>query len=510
MKIIISTSIFILLCLNVSIGQSVKAVGRHSVVDGAVLIPLHPQSPGGAVYDKSPQISVKDSVKILRDSLMYFRKSITSNTDNTYMITKLSNENKKLKNELVKMKLKADSESFFGYNRENNINILMIIAGIILSIIAYLSLKNKLFANINMKSFAMLISGKNKKEHIVVPKITVDQIKFDYGDLPVQSQYCQEINGIQSNKERCQTVENNLQKSFSNISYLQSKKGNNNSDWFVVGASSIGKSHITSKKPCQDNHYCANIKSGWGIAVSCDGAGSADNSEKGSLFVSKTTFEVFKGFLEENKLVNEKYLPKENQWQEISNKAFLSVYELLYEYAEKEKVEFNSLACTAIVVVFTPIGLLSAHIGDGRAGYCNENGEWKSLITPHKGEEANQTIFLTSSPWVNDSDFQMSGVKVPESKVINERAIAFTLMSDGCEAHSFECSKMDIDANKWIDPNEPSGKFFNPLMAQLKSMNDNEVSFDDVKISWIKFVEEGVQGLKDEPDDKTLIFGILL
>ena len=153
---------------------------------------------------------------------------------------------------------------------------------------------------------------------------------------------------------------------------------------------------------------------------------------------------------------------------------------------------------------------MSSHIGDGRAGYCTESGQWKSLLIPHKGEEANQTIFLTSSPWITDNDFQMSGVLVPESRVISEKVIAFTLMSDGCENHSFDCSKMDYEKNKWLDPNLPSEKFFNPLLEQLKQMHNHKVAFEEVTANWIKFIEEGTPGLKEESDDKTLILGILI
>jgi hypothetical protein len=92
------------------------------------------------------------------------------------------------------------------------------------------------------------------------------------------------------------------------------------------------------------------------------------------------------------------------------------------------------------------------HIGDGRAGFCSSaGGEWVSILTPHKGEEANQTIFITNN-WWSKSNFIMSGVSVPEARVIRKNPSAFTIMSDGCEAHSFECSIMDKATNKWSDP----------------------------------------------------------
>lgn len=300
------------------------------------------------------------------------------------------------------------------------------------------------------------------------------------------------------------------QRSFSNVSIVSQKKSSYKNDWFVVGASAIGKSHITSNKPCQDNHYCENIGNGWGIAISCDGAGSADNSDLGSEYIAKNAFKILKKFIDKKQYHKKNTLPSDGEWNDIAKKTFIQLHQNLEEFAKSKSVEINSVACTVIAVIYSPIGLLVAHLGDGRAGYCNENGDWKSIITPHKGEEANQTIFISSSAWKNRDDFIMSGVTVPEFRVIREKPIAFTLMSDGCENHSFECSKMDTTSNKWNDPNIPFPKFFNPLVEHLKELNKNKVSIVDANSKWKKFVEEGTQGMKEESDDKTLILGILI
>lgn len=299
-------------------------------------------------------------------------------------------------------------------------------------------------------------------------------------------------------------------KSFSNVEIPISKNifSSHSDNWFIVGASAIGKSHITSNKPCQDNHYCGSIGNGWGIAISCDGAGSADYSDLGSEFVAKDAYRIFKEFIENNGYHNKNILPSDNEWNLIAKEAFNQIYKNLEIFAKSRGLETNSVACTIIVIIYSPSGLLVAHLGDGRAGYCNEDREWKSAMIPHKGEEANQTIFISTTAWQNDNSFLMSGVPVPESRVIRERPIAFTLMSDGCEAHSFECSKMDATTNKWHDPNSPFPNFFNPLVEHLRELSISKVSIADANAKWRKFVEEGTQGIKDESDDKTLILGI--
>jgi serine/threonine protein phosphatase PrpC len=354
----------------------------------------------------------------------------------------------------------------------------------------------------------MLKKNRKKKCFIKIHIPTISSIENESSFTSKEVQNTSHV--IQSDQKIVEMCAVDLYKPFSNIKYTQSLSQFVNNSWFVVGASSIGKSHLSNLKPCQDNHYCESIKEGWGIAVICDGAGSANHSEIGSAFVAQTAYTEFKNRLLINQSVINNQLPNHDEWQNISVLTFKNIYNSLLDFANEKNIDFSSLACTVIVLVFTPVGILSTHIGDGRAGYCNEYGQWKSAITPHKGEEANQTIFLTSTTWVVSSNFKMSDTLVPESRVINEKAIAFTLMSDGCEAHSFDCSKMDFEANKWIDPNLPSDIFFNPLLNQLRSMYENKVSTEEVTSSWYRFIEIGTPGLKDEPDDKTLIIGILV
>ena len=44
------------------------------------------------------------------------------------------------------------------------------------------------------------------------------------------------------------------------------------------------------------------------------------------------------------------------------------------EVANKNNIPIKALSATAIVVIHTPKGLLVTHIGDGRAGYKNKEG----------------------------------------------------------------------------------------------------------------------------------------
>ncbi len=302
-----------------------------------------------------------------------------------------------------------------------------------------------------------------------------------------------------------------LPKSFSNVSRGLKKYESKDLKWFVVGASAIGKSHIKNSDPCQDNHFCQEVENGWGLAICCDGAGSAKNSHIGAAYVtSEIGPEFFKKLITGKEWYKDGELPSEEEWNHVARKGFEQIYSSLERFCRIRKLEIASVACTVIIVIFSPVGLLVAHIGDGRAGFCNEEGEWKSIITPHKGEEVNHTVFITSNRWIKDSDFVMSDVSVPECRVITEKPLAFALMSDGCESHSFQCSYMDKETNKWSDPNIPYPKFFNPLVKGLKQMHESRLSVLEANDKWRKFIEEGNTGLKEEPDDKTMILGVLI
>lgn len=274
-------------------------------------------------------------------------------------------------------------------------------------------------------------------------------------------------------------------------------------EWLVVHASVIGKSHTERGIPCQDSNQYIFLGKGWGIAVSCDGAGSAENSHLGSAFIAEKAVTLFKKIIEKEQWQIVPALPSQEQWNKIAQNALLKLRHALEEYALQENLPTESLACTIIVVIHTPLGILSTHIGDGRAGYCDVEAEWKPLITPWKGEEANQTVFITSQIWQEPQ-------KYIESHVMFGDYTAFTLMSDGCERHSFELSRFDAENQSYEELNLPYPKFFNPLVQTLQNMHQNQVPQEEIQQKWKSFLEAGNEGLKNEPDDKTLILGIAL
>jgi len=281
-----------------------------------------------------------------------------------------------------------------------------------------------------------------------------------------------------------------------------------NSSWVVVHDSVIGWQHKYGDEPtpCQDNNKHEPISDKCGIAVVCDGAGSACNSDLGSEFVSKEAVDVFKKLVIEHGW-NQGVFPEEKEWCEIADRALTTIYSRLKSHADTHSLDIDDLACTVIVLIYVPEGLLFTHIGDGRAAYQNADGEWISILQPHKGNEANQTIFITNEIWMKGG-LKLKGITVPESIVIKDDVVSFALMSDGCERHCFDLGSYDKANERFIPANRPHPGFFNPLRSALSAMVHAGVLDNEISKKWRGFLEKGTDGLRDEPDDKTMILGI--
>lgn len=278
--------------------------------------------------------------------------------------------------------------------------------------------------------------------------------------------------------------------------------------WFVVAASSIGRSHVANSTICQDSFYQEALGRDRGFAIVCDGAGSAANSAQGATHVARNCGpKLLKEYVTRHQLDIGGTLPDEADWTAFCQQTIAEMARSVRALAAVQEVTGNSMACTVILMIYSPEGIMIAHVGDGRAAYRDVDHTWQPLISPHKGEEANQTVFLTSLDWDHGRPLVMSGVPVPECRVVRGKVDAFTLMTDGCEHHSFLCSVMDQGAERWQDPNQPFAGFFEPLISELATMASEKLTQAEADTDWEKFLTSGTPGLSNEPDDKTMILG---
>ena len=273
----------------------------------------------------------------------------------------------------------------------------------------------------------------------------------------------------------------------------------------VIGISYQGDNHVKSNPvvPCQDCHCFTKVNDIWNIAIVSDGAGSKEHSDVGSDAVCAAfTFYLSHMFKTDKRFVDGD-IPNERIW-DLEFRALLTKFqnELKVHKAFKS-YDFGSLAATIVLLAYSPKGYIFAHVGDGRAG-VKINGKWKSILTPHKGEEANQTIFSTTIEFINKPTLTMSGVFVPETKVEQCNIEAFVLMSDGCEDGAWATYQKVVlpDGDfKVEDVNQPRPMTLEELMNILDENND------DHKESIINFITGYNKGFKTEGDDKTILIG---
>jgi len=274
-------------------------------------------------------------------------------------------------------------------------------------------------------------------------------------------------------------------------------------NWIIARGSSIGGRHIEENLPCQDsNSVYYDLVLDYGIAIVSDGAGSASHSDLGSNII------VDKGI----SLLRDKFCKVsfqdliQKEQIEVEN-FFINFYKTLYKHFEefslKNDLPIKSLAATSIIVIFNNSGIICSHIGDGRAGYQDSENRWHSILEPFKGEEANQTIFITSDIWGKPNEFI-------RTKKINDSIQSFTLMSDGCESATFELNRFNDETQLYERLNNPYPKFFNPNVVILRELATAGKSSEEIDGLWLKFLHNGNSKFEFEIDDKTLILGTLI
>lgn len=319
----------------------------------------------------------------------------------------------------------------------------------------------------------------------------------------------------------------------------------------VAGFSIQGRSHITGGIPCQDYHAYEKIADGWYLAIVSDGAGSARESERGSKANCDLAKRMVRQLVEGKGWIKDEYFPTELEWYIEIRNIFEIIQSIIVKSASsqadayredkldkagklrkelesitddtlKRKMEDDISAleadsakplesrdfnATIILLLITPKGLLSAHIGDGRMAYMNSEGKWIPLMTPHKGDEASTTVFIPNN-WNRQQTvpvFTMSGVFLPEVHAIADRPKAFVLMSDGCENFTWNCYAFNESTGMYYDPNEPFTGFFTPLIDELRAASSAASRVERL----IEIVNVGTRGGRNEHDDRTMIIGLM-
>lgn len=273
-------------------------------------------------------------------------------------------------------------------------------------------------------------------------------------------------------------------------------------DWLFAFASVRGAGHLTDDTPCQD--ACrVEVFDGFGIAVVCDGAGSARHSDWGAQHVADSGIFQLKQLMEEHQWHHTQPFPQADVWQKYARQLMLNLRNDLENFALNKDIPFRELACTVITTVWCDKGLLCAHIGDGRAGWRDNSKKWNALICPFRGELANETVFITSD-WSGNNDHAFTD-RFVRGHVVEQNVNAFCLLSDGCEKASFSCNLYDEQTGVFYDPNLPYPAFFDPNVKALRQLHEQKMSQEQVNQLWASFLKSGNERLLREPDDKTMV-----
>ena len=318
---------------------------------------------------------------------------------------------------------------------------------------------------------------------------------------------------------------------------------------YVVGFSIQGRSHISGGTPCEDYHAYTEIAPGWKLLITSDGAGSARESARGSKANCDMATNFIKQLLAKKGWIEKNYMPTELEWFIEIREIFLAMKGIITAQAAKQAAQYKAskeaalaeleaeiaktedkivlgkleskkqdliahinkpltardFNATIILMLITPNGMLTAHIGDGRMGYKSKDGEWKALMTPHKGDEASSTVFIPND-WEQNCvpAFTMSDVYLPDVRVVHELPEVVVLMSDGCENITWSCYARNEETGHYYDPNIPFVGFFTPLLEEMNRDLTPEQRADRL----IEIINVGTRAGKAEHDDRTMLFGV--
>lgn len=269
--------------------------------------------------------------------------------------------------------------------------------------------------------------------------------------------------------------------------------------WQVAKASVPGRGHLDRDIPCQDA-FQVERGANYVILAVGDGAGSQSHSQHGSREACDVAVKALSKELMANKWHHGFSIPDLASWKRVRQNVITQVLEALHKRATKEGVEVKNLATTLIATIVTESCIMGFHVGDGRGCYQNAEGDWVALFVPFKGEFANETVFLTSAPFVGgDSEQYVDDFIIPTG---GKQPVV--LMTDGCEMHSFECHIVNHETGHYSDPNRPYPGFFNPIIATLQNLSRQKTA-QELDTIWQQFLTDGTEGLKNEADDKTMV-----
>ncbi|MBD2151684.1 protein phosphatase 2C domain-containing protein [Pseudanabaena sp. FACHB-1277] len=254
--------------------------------------------------------------------------------------------------------------------------------------------------------------------------------------------------------------------------------------WRAIARFEMGTDHISTQTPCQDYAEYKPYGNDYLIGAVSDGAGSRSLSHYGSKIAVETTIKFFTEKLETSR--SKSFLSQDGV--QIVFRELIEVIRHEIEIATQDyhrekgkKVGVGQFACTLLAFVAFPDGIAAMQLGDGFIVVRNYQGkDYDLLFEPSKGEYANETTFVTSSPTDIQQDLQITYKTNPVS---------------------FICASTDGLENLALNlrNNVAYPKFFIPLEKYIQETIEPEK--DDYLIAYLN--HETVN--RKTGDDKTIL-----
>ncbi|MGD1938321.1 MAG: PP2C family serine/threonine-protein phosphatase [Cyanophyceae cyanobacterium] len=230
--------------------------------------------------------------------------------------------------------------------------------------------------------------------------------------------------------------------------------------WTVIGQSVIGTGHERRSQPCQDAWAWKAINGDHLCVAVADGAGSASHSEVGARTTVATAVEKVAQIITERA---EGHSPPHNdsmtseleQWRLPLTQVIEKVQKELKLTAQQKEISLRDLACTLLIMLWTPQGIVALQVGDGAIIGRDHDGQMVALTQPQQGEYANQTLFVVEDRAMDQAQF----VHWP---LTGDRHLShIALFSDGLQRLALE-----------LPSGKPFSPFFDPLFSFLDQVND--------------------------------------
>ena len=265
-------------------------------------------------------------------------------------------------------------------------------------------------------------------------------------------------------------------------------------DWKIFGASVAGKKNKVAGLPCQDAHSYRKINDKWNLIVVSDGAGSHAFSHFGArLFVRYAT----NIFMQEKQAFLDRDL--DLSWRYKISGIFSKILYKVKKKAYEMNIRYAEMGGTSLLAFFSDSHLFTAHIGDGRIGYRTTNDEWFAAIEPMVGEFVGETVFF-NFPDIKDLDKYLV-TNISKANKIN----AVVALTDGAEGFSWNCVQEVPDNYHYKDINLPHKPFLNGNIDTLKNKINSLYHRRAIENAWAHYLENGMQKIGNEPDDKTIV-----